>query len=260
MGAEKTGKTKFALSAFDFPGIDPKQILYLDNHGSTKSFDVHQWSEQEPWGVRYIDPLDPTELYTIVLEVRNEIKTKKRKYFLIAVDDWSEFAQGDIDDRLDGADESQVPGHWRKHGDMLRSAARLLSPLVTGAHHLAIFQAALLADPLVPRPVKVQDGKSKYVADTREVKIRPFLQGAFAAWMPYKLDALFYTTFSAKGGGIYKFEMEFMPHGLVDVYSRWMHLWVNDPKLPKTMLNPTLERVLALIGNVTEATEGETNG
>lgn len=256
MGPEKSGKTHFALTVYDLPGMDPTRVLCFDNHGSTDPFDIHQWTKAEPWGVRHIDPFEPQDLYKHLSDIRLDVKKGRTQYDAIIVDDWSEFAQSDIDDRLEGTEERDVPGHWRTHGDMLRSAGRLCNPRVTGAHHIAVFQAALMPDPLEPRPQRIEAGKVKYAADTRDVKIRPFLQGAFASWFPYKLDGVFYTHFSEKGG-LYKFELDFTPHGIVHVTNRWLDRWVNDPKLPKTMKNPSFPAVWALIKGLPEETTGE---
>ena len=247
MGGPKVGKTHFAGSLFTSKLVDPTRVLYLDNHGSTDPFDFPQYTTATPWGVRHISPDDPEELYKILLELRVKKFVKKvYPYSAIVIDDWSEFAQGDIEERMADEDDGKAMRHWRTHGDVMRAAARLLHPAVTRAHHLALFQAAQLPDPLDARPKRVEAGQVRYTADTRPTQLRPFLQGGFAAWLPYKLDAVFYQYMEVKGN-IYKFYLQFVPTQKVAVLSRWLHLWVANPGLPNRLVNPTFDGVMAVL-------------
>lgn len=259
MGGPKVGKTHFATTLFASQLVAANRVLYLDNHGSTSAFTLPQYTAREPWGVRHISPDDPAALYKFLLKLRvDQFAKGKYPYDAIVLDDWSEFAQGDIDDRLDDEDKRHMPLAWRDHGKVMRSAARLLHPTVTHAHHLAIFQAAQLPNPLEPRPKKVERGVTLFVADTRDTRIRPFLQGAFAAWFPYKLDAVFYQHMEVKGDR-FKFYMQLVPTGKVEVLSRWLELWVANPKLQDKLEDPTFDKVLNIIKSVEpkEETHGE---
>ena len=244
------GKTHFAATVFQSTHFPPDRVLYFDNHGSTDPFDLPQWSRETPWGVRHISPDKPRELVEALVEVRKLRVRGRTPYDMIVIDDWSEFAQNDIEDRLSDEVEGKVPRHWRDHGEAMRDVARLVHPRVTGAHHLAIFQAAQLPDPFEARPKKVVDGEAKYVSDTRKTFIQPVLQGGFATWLPYKLDAVFYQYFTSVGGKL-EFKMKFTPRGDIHVISRWLHLWAQNPKLPQDMSDPTWDKVVALLGCVT---------
>ena len=259
MGGPKVGKTHFATTLFTSKRVAPNRILYLDNHGSTSTFDLPQYTVREPWGVRHLSPDAPDAMYELLLKLRVDYFSKKKyPYDAIVLDDWSEFAQGDVDDRMDEDDsEKHIPLTWRKHGDVMRSAGRLLHPTVTHAHHLAVFQATQAPDPLEARPKRVEGGVLKFAADTRQTRIRPFLQGAFASWFPYKLDAVFYQYMEVKADK-YKFYIQLVPTLKVDVLSRWLHKWVENPKLPSELLNPTFDKLLDLIDTI-ELKE-ETNG
>ena len=134
---------------------------------------------------------------------------------------------------------------------MMRSAARLLHPAITKAHHIALFQAGQRPDPLVKRPQDFKDGKPVFTQDTRPTRIRPFLQGAFEKWFPYKLDAVFYQDMEVKARE-YKFELQLVPTAEVAVVTRWLKHWVDDPKRPRTMEDPTFDKVLDLINSFGE--------
>jgi len=142
MGGPKVGKTHLALTVFNSKRIDPTRVLYLDNHGSTDAFGtipgtdmpIPQWSLEHRWGVKHISPDDPLALYNYLLELRKTYFVKKRyPYDAIIVDDWSELAQADIEDRLDDGEKSKTMRHWGEHGDVMRSAARMLHPAITHA-------------------------------------------------------------------------------------------------------------------------------
>jgi len=248
MGGPKVGKTHFAGSVFRSKYIDPTRVLYLDNHGSTDPFDFPQYSSTQRYGVRHINPDKPQDLYKVVLDLRNNAWSKGRyPYDAIVVDDWSEFAQAEIEERLAESEDSRtLIRNWGKHGDLMRAAARMLHPAVSHAHHLAIFQAAQLPDPLEKRPKVVENGRVKFTEDIRDTKLRPFLQGSFAAWFPYKLDALWYQYMEVKAGK-YLFKMQLTPSAKVAVVSRWLAWWVVDPKLEGVMRDPTFDKVWEMI-------------
>ena len=255
MGGPKVGKTHLAATVFESKYIDRKRVLYLDNHGSTAACDLPQYTDREPWGVKYISPDDPTGLYEFLLKLRvNRFSKGQFPYDVTVVDDWSEFAQADIEDRLDDGNEGKTIRHWGKHGEVMRSAARLLHPSVTHAHHIAIFQAAQLPDPLEARPREVAGGVVKYTADTRATKLRPFLQGSFAAWFPYKLDALWYQ-YMEIGGDKYRFYLQLVPTAKVAVVSRWLNRWVDTPRLARKLENPTFDAILELVEGQLELRE-----
>ena len=247
MGGPKVGKTHFAATVFDSVHFPPDRVLYFDNHGSTDPFNLPQWSRQTPWGVKHIPADKPGELVKELSEVRKQRARGRTLYDIIVIDDWSEFAQTDIENRLSDEEDGKIPRHWRDHGEAMRDAVRLVHPRILGAHHLAVFQAAQLPDPFEARPKKVVEGEAKYVSDTRKTFIQPVLQGGFATWLPYKLDAVFYQYFTNVGGKL-EFKMKFTPKGDIHVISRWLHLWANTPKLPTEMVDPTGDKVVALLG------------
>ena len=128
----------------------------------------------------------------------------------------------------------------------MRSTARLIHPILTRAHHIAVLQASQLPDPLEKREKRVVDGRVRYTEDIRDTKLRPFIQGAFAAWFPYKLDAVWYQKMEVKAGK-YVFEMQLTPSATVGVLSRWLQHWVSDPKRPTALQSPTFDKIFDLI-------------
>ena len=261
MGGPKAGKTHLAGTLFTSKHIAPNRVLYLDNHGSTDPFNFPQYTDKEPWGVKHISPDDPAELAEFLTKLRVQKWAKNQyPYDAIVLDDWSEFAQGDIEARLEDDEQEKVIQHWGTHGRVMRSIARLLMPAISHAHHIAIFQAAQMPDPLEARPQRVEGGKQRYAADTRKTRLRPFLQGAFAAWFPYKLDSLWYQYFEVVGDR-YKFYLQLVPSEKVACLSRWLDRWVANPRLARKMENPSFDSILALTdGIITEIEEEKQNG
>lgn len=243
MGGPKVGKTHLAGTAFASKHVEANRVLYLDNHGSTDTFDFPQYTDKTRWGVKHISPADPEELSNFLLELRRKFLKGQYPYDLTVVDDWSEFAQGDIDDRLDDEDETKVIRHWGKHGSVMRDAGQIVHPDVSHAHHIAIFRASQMPDPLEARPRKKGGG---FVSDTRETMIRPFLQGSFAAWFPYKLDAVWYQYMEVEKDK-YRFYLQWVPNPKVAVLSRWLHHWVENPRMPRKLVNPTFDAIWEMV-------------
>lgn len=244
MGGPKAGKTHFALTLFTSKYVNPERILYFDNHGSTDTYaGIPQYTNATRYGVVHLDPLNPEDLLNKVRKLRVDWKRGIQRYDAVVVDDWSEYAQYDSDDRLSAGDETSVPRAWGKHGDVMRETARILHPTVCGAHHIAIFQAAQLPSPLEKRPQDfTPEGHPKFTMDTRPTKLRPFLQGSFASWFPYKLDAVFYQYMERRKGG-FEFKLQLAPDAKVEVLSRWLTPWVDNPKRPSVIDDPTFDKV-----------------
>ena len=258
MGGPKAGKTHLAGTLFTSKHVAAERVLYLDNHGSTDAFDFPQYSAKTPWGVKHISPDDPEELYNFLLELRRTRFVKKQyPYDAIVLDDWSEFAQADIEERLGDEPDAKTLQNWGTHGRIMRAAARLLLPAVSHAHHIAIFQAAQMPDPLEARPQRVEGGQVKFTSDTRKTRIRPFLQGSFASWLPYKLDGVFYQYMEVNAER-FKFYLQLVPTDKVAVLSRWLHHWVAQPRLARKLENPTFDALYALLDRMrgVEGVEG----
>lgn len=234
MGGPKVGKTRFAASVFDSKHFDPTRVFYADNHGSTDAFNLPQWSTTERWGVKHYASDNPEALYKDLFAIRKEVRAGRQKYDMIIIDDWSEFAQADIDERMD-EDDSNTRGNWRDHGDLMRSTAKLVFPRVTGAHHIGLFQATQMPNPLERRGDRDED----------DTMLRPFLQGAFASYLPYKLDALFYQDHVLKGVK-HKYTMGFELTKNEDIVNRWLGAWV-EAKIPTIMEDPTWDKVYETI-------------
>lgn len=257
MGGPKVGKTHLAGTLFKSELMRPEEVLYYDNHGSTDAFDFPRWTQKEPWGVRAVDSDDPTQLQRYILELRN-VKWNKKvyPYKAIVIDDFSEFAQAEIEERLDGAEMKDVPKSWGRHGDLMRSVGRMIFPGLTHAHLLAIFQAEQMPDPREKRPQNFSDkGLPIYTSDTRDTMLRPYLQGAFAKWFPYKLDAVFYQSMEVKAG-TFKFKLQLAPTKEVDVLSRWLHRWVDNRARSKYLDNPTFDKIWQMIQEDEEKDDG----
>ncbi len=256
MGGPKAGKTHFAGTLFTSELIRPERVLYYDNHGSTDMESLPKWTEKEPWGVRQVDPEKPEQLLRYILELRNKKWSKGvYPYDAIAVDDWSEFAQADIDERLED-DTKIAPKHWGEHANDMKSAARFLYTDKTRAHHLAIFQAALLPDPLEKKPQDFDaSGRPKFTMDTRPVRLRPFIQGQFASWIAYKMDALFYMQKEVHKGK-FTFQMLMAETDKVAIYSRWLKYWVENPRMSKYLKDPTFDKMDALLSGLAPAEIG----
>ncbi len=246
-GGPKVGKTKFAASVFDSVYIDPTRVFYADNHGSTDAMNLPQWSTTERWGVKHYASDNPEALYKDLFAIRKEVRAGRQKYDVIVIDDWSEFAQADIDERMDEDEGDRMAmKNWGAHGDLMRSTAKLVFPRVTGAHHIGIFQATQMPDPLEMREKEVNSsGKLVFSSDVRETMLRPFLQGAFASYLPYKLDFLGLQTAEMKGKN-FKFQLQLVPSKEAAVMSRWLQPWVDDPKRPTHMENPTFDKLFDL--------------
>ena len=244
MGGPKAGKTHLAGTLFTSKHVAADRVLYLDNHGSTDAFDFPQYTAQKPWGVKHISPDDPEALYAFLMDLRRTKFVKKQyPYDAIVIDDWSEFAQNDIEERLGDEADAKTIQQWGTHGRIMRAAARLLLPAITHAHHIAIFQAAQMPDPLEARPRGVGN---TFVSDTRKTRIRPFLQGSFAAWFPYKLDAVWYQYMEVTGDK-FKFYLQLVPTDKVEVLSRWLDHWVSQPRLARKLENPTFDAIYELV-------------
>ena len=237
MGGPKVGKTEFALSAFDSIHFPPERVLYMDNHGSTDTFsDVPQWSPVNRFGVKHYASDDADAVYKDLFAIRKAFRAGKQMYDCIILDDWSEFAQADIDDRLDDEELRDGRKAWGEHADLLKGAARLIFPRNTGAHHIGLFQAAQMPDPLEPKP--------EYgTPDKRDTMLRPFLQGQFASYLPFKLDGLFYQERLDKGAK-HTYNMRFEPTRDEAIFNRWLKDWLASGD-STTMVDPTFDKVLA---------------
>ena len=246
-GPPKVGKSTFAASVFDSKYFAPTEVIYCDNHGSTDAMNLPQWSTTERWGVKHYSSDKPEELYKDLFAIKREVRSGRQRYKMIVIDDWSEYAQSDIDEKLDEDDaEKMFMKYWGEHGGLMRSTSKLVFPRVTGAHHIGLFQAAQMPDPLERREKETNSkGKLVFAADVRETMLRPFLQGAFASYLPFKLDGLFYQDRVLKGVR-HKYTMAFEPTKDEAVTNRWLGAWLKA-KVPTTMENPTFDRVLDLI-------------
>ena len=251
MGPPKAGKTHLALTLFKSKLIDPTKVLYFDNHGSTDAYDVPQF-KKEGYGVVHIPPNDSDDLVEEIEKLEKSFRLKKYPWEAIAVDDWSEFAQAQIEDRLEDEGESKMIKVYGAHGTLMRRLARVVHPVISHAAFLSLFWSSQEPDPQEPRPVKVVDGQVKYTQDTRKTMLRPFLKGAFAAWLPYKLDALWYqhveeVKTDPKRKGSFNFHLQLVPDSKVAVLTRWLDAYARNTKRARTMVDPTWDKIMALI-------------
>lgn len=242
MGGPKSGKTHLWATLFESENVALERILYLDNHGSTSTLSLPQWTKAEPWGVRHVPT--PSDMLAALKEARS-----RGQYDAVVIDGWSQYSQDDVDAKMDKAGESNKPQAWGAHGDLMRLSMRICQSLVlAGIHVLVTFEAAQLPNPLTERPKKIRDEEVKYSSDPRPTCLRPFLQGAFARELPYKLDALFYSHMKDEGGiKGFKFLLQLAPDKKVEVLTRWLDPWVKDPRKSKDMENPSWDKLIAFL-------------
>ncbi len=247
MGGPKVGKSHMLATLFTSELVVPERVLYLDNHGSTDAMDLPQWSKAEPWGVRHVPT--PAEMTAALKEAR----TRAGQYDALAIDDWSKYSQDDVDKRMETATDGQKMKAWGAHGDLMRLSMRICQGMViAGTHVLIAFEAAQLPDPLVVRPKKIKDEEVIFSTDPRPTRLRPYLQGAFARELPYKLDALFYSHIKDEGVKGYKFLLQMAPDKKVEVLTRWLAPWVADPRKSKDMEDPSIDKLIAFIATQTK--------
>ena len=251
MGPPKAGKTHLALTLFKSEYVDPTKVLYFDNHGSTDAYDVPQFTE-EGYGVIHIPPNDSEKLTKEIDKLERKFKAKQYPWEAIVIDDQSEFAQAQIEDKLEELGESAMIKVYGIHGTLMRRLHRVIHPAISHAAVLYLFWSSQEPDPQEARPVKVVDGQVKYTQDTRKTMLRPFLKGAFAGWLPYKLDALWYQYMTEvktdpKRKGSFDFHLQLVPDSKVAVLTRWLDAYARDTKRERDMLDPTWDKVIDLI-------------
>ena len=259
MGPPKAGKTNMLVGMMQSSRFDPKRCLYLDNHGSTDMYDMHQWTVQEPWGVKHIASDSPDKLVKEIENLNKKFKKMSYPYDAIAIDDWSEFAQSQGEALLDEMGEGALMRVYGELGTLQRRLMRHLLPRNSHAALFISFWSAQEPDPQEARPSKVEGGVLKYTADTRKTKLRPFLKGAFGGWYLYKLDGLFYQYMEEirtdpKRKGELEFYLQLAEDKHAAVFSRWQDHYA-DGKRSRVMENPSLDKLLTLIEELDEITK-----
>ena len=236
-GMAKVGKTTMAGTIFESEHIDPKKVVYLDNHGSTASLVPvpHKYTEKEPWGV--FKSGDPE-----VMVRKMEAIIKSGEYEGLVFDDLSEGTLADMDKRntLKGGDKARMR-NWGDHLDAYSHVLRKLYPEDSGMYSIVIARAAWMANPLKkPDPDKPMDREG--------MQFQPMFKGQLGAFIPYSYDIITYHSLEVVGGDIAS-KMHFWPEGDTVVANRWLKAW-RDNKISKTLTDPSFDKVYDLIGKV----------
>lgn len=236
-GLPKVGKTTMAGTLMESARVDPRKVLYLDNHGSTASLVPvpHAYTEKEPWGV--FKSGDPSVLVTKMLAA-----IKSGDYEALVFDDLSEGTLADMDKRnsLKGGDKARMR-NWGDHLDEYSHALRKLYPEDSGMYSIVIARAGWGANPLKkPDPEKPMDREG--------MLFQPMFKGQLGSWIPYAHDIITYHSMDVVGGEIAS-KMHFWPEGDTVVANRWLKKW-KDNKIPKTLTDPTFDKVYDLIARV----------
>jgi len=265
MGPPKAGKTKIMLDALLSGRFDITRTLYFDNHGSTDMYDVHQWTNAEPYGVKHLPADEPKKFIREIDTLARKFKANSYPYDVIAVDDWSEFAQAETEELLDDQGEGAMLKVYGEVGTLQRRLSRGLLPRHSHAHLFVSFWSSQEPDPQSARPLRVVDGQVKYTQDTRPTKLRPFLKGAFAGWLPYKLDGLFYQYMEEirtdpKRKGELEFYLQLTPDKNAAVLSRWIdHFQIAPEKGGRARIieDPSMDKLLDLFEELDQITKSK---
>lgn len=260
MGWEKCGKSNFAVSLFDGAAVDvdPERIIYFDNHGSTESYNLHQYTAREPYGVRHIPADKPEKLVEWAQEIRGTIARKKEAYYqAIVIDDICEQAALNI--RKKAGDGKMTLQQWGEHGAEMVTPIRLLHPKATNAHLVIVARAGWMGDPR-------EDRSKDSMVDDRAQKVRVKLQGQFGEWFPYQMELIAYQYFERKGGAratAEDFKMLLVPQGDIMVANYWHREWIRDHSLPEEISDPSFTKLVQLLDRLqhgetqTQEEEGE---
>jgi len=243
-GWEKSGKTVFCASALESQHIDPKKVIYFDNHNSTSALSLHQHSKVEPWGVWHTgaDPVQELIDYTITLR---RLQARGRPMPMLHIlDDATELGLASIDDlNMDSGDDEKA--RMRNWGTHLTNMTRIYRGLKnSGSHLIIVTRAGWGGDP------KQKRDKGS-VVDNRDQVVRPMLQGAFGDYIPFELDAVLYQEMErAKRGGGRTYTLHFTPPDAdTFVVSRYETQW-EEKSLPKEVQNATFDQVWDLFTQV----------
>jgi len=245
-GWEKSGKTVFCASVFESTHIDPKRVVYFDNHNSTSALSLHQYTKTEPWGVWHTttDPVQEMLDYTVLLR-RLQARSRPMPQ-LIVLDDLSELGLASIDELNIASDSDEVPekARIRNWGTHLTNMTRIYRGLKnSGAHLLLVTRAGWGGDP------KQKRDRSN-VVDSRDQIVRPMLQGAFGEYFPFEMDAVLYQEMERGRKGGRKYTLYFTPPSPdTFVVSRYETQW-EEKGLPKEVENATFDQVWDLFAQV----------
>ncbi len=236
-GEWKTGKTHGLLTVFKSKYVDPKRVLYIDNHESTRAFPwIHRYSQQEPWGIYEVDYTQVEEVDKKIDGIISAARTNKPLYDVIIWDDLTEvefttFAKEES--KFAGKDKRQL---WGEHLDNMCARQRRLS-FKSGAVFLSACRVSAMDDFTKPG---VRDSETK--ALIRPQTVRPLLRGKFGEWVPYNYDLLVWTRIkrvAKKPVNIW----DFQPEGSI----RCGHRWDYFPEWPQVMDNPQFDELVDLI-------------
>jgi len=241
-GWEKSGKTVFCASALTSEHIDPKKVVYFDNHNSTSALSLHQHSKVEPWGVWHLgaDPVQELLDYTVTLR---RLQARGRPIpSLIVLDDLSELGLASIDEleMEAGDDEKARIRNWGTHRTNMTRIYRGLKS--SGAHLLFVTRAGWGGNP--------KEKREKGLIDNRTQMVRPMLQGEFGNYFPFEMDSLLYQEMERSKKGERKYTLHFTPPDAdTFVVSRYETEW-EQHNLPKEVENATFDQVWDLFAQV----------
>jgi len=245
-GEPKVGKTDYLASVFESKYFSHEEILYLDNHGSTKGQDVPRYTAKTPYGVKDMPGGDPSLFTKEVDKIVSNIAKDKNKIKVLILDDLSEHASAAIA-KLMKENPSSGMRNWGVHLDNMTDPMRRVMPDRTGLIVLMSARAARMAD-LLEDKAKLLDGGQ----DNPATVVRPLLQGQFGAWALFEFDLTSLHTVESKGERL-TFSIDCWPHQDRTTGCRFLKQW-RRLKIPRKVDDPTFDSVFEIMQQVIPGT------
>ncbi len=246
-GESKVGKTDTLASVFESKYFKHEEILYLDNHGSTKGFGLPKYTPKTPWGVKHLKASKPEKFLEECEEIRSKMARKSGcPYKVLILDDLSEHAQNAVQKRMKSAGSKTIRA-WGQHLDAMTEPIRLILPSESGLTVLMTARAMRMADFLEDKTKLMKDGEEM------DTIVRPHLQGAFGAWAMFEFDIISFHEMEVKKKDV-SYTMDFFPHADRVAGNRFSRKW-KTLKIPQVMEDPTFDKVFEIVQKVAQEVE-----
>lgn len=243
-GPAKVGKTDYLMSVFDSKHVKPEEVLYLDNHGSTKGFGGPVYSPKKPYGVKSMPGGDATLFLKEVDKIVSAIANGRNRYKVLILDDLSEHSQAAIQKRQKDFPTKSIK-NWGDHLDAMTEPIRKIMPDRTGMIVLMSARAARMAD-LLEDKAKLMDSTQ----DNPDTIIRPHLQGAFGSWALFEFDLTSFHDVEVKGDKM-TYSLDCWPHEDRTTGCRFLRQW-RKLKIPRKVVDPTFDKVYEIMQQVNQ--------